>query len=71
MLWSQVNRYCKLLAPWRNLKHMNSKTERSLNLDYTSAFQPNAIYAAARAGDWAVFSSGLGSVLLKIIVRAD
>ena len=50
---------------------MNSKTERSLNLDYTSAFQPNAIYAAARAGDWAVFSSGLGSVLLKIIVRAD
>jgi hypothetical protein len=43
--------------------------DRTVCLDYLSAFQPMTLFKAAKYGDWAVLCTGVGSLLLKISVR--
>lgn len=69
ILWSQLDRSCKLLAPWHSMSRQVAPANRTVCLDYLFAFQPVALYQALRLGDWAVLCTGIGSILLKLSVR--
>ncbi|TIA46540.1 hypothetical protein D6C79_05139 [Aureobasidium pullulans] len=68
ILWSQLDRSCKLLAPWHSMSRQVAPANRTVCLDYLFAFQPVALYQALRLGDWAVLCTGIGSILLKLSI---
>jgi hypothetical protein len=51
------------------MKRRALPADRTVCLDYISAFQPIALFKAATYRDWAVLCTEVGSLLLKISVR--
>ena len=67
-LWFQVDYWCRLLTPWRNLSNGPSPAGRTVLLDYVLASSPSALYAALRAKEWAVVISGIGMISMKVAI---
>ncbi|KAI1129490.1 hypothetical protein F5Y10DRAFT_290874 [Nemania abortiva] len=65
-LWRQVDYYCKVTQPWKEMDSNAAEASRSLLLDYISPLQIKSLYTATKNGHWAVTASTLGFMILKI-----
>ncbi|KAI0103302.1 hypothetical protein GGR51DRAFT_524521 [Nemania sp. FL0031] len=65
-LWRQVDYYCKVTQPWNEMDSHATEASRSLLLDYISPLQIKSLYNATKNRHWAVTSSTLGFMILKI-----
>lgn len=66
-LWRQVEYFCKVLAPWHEMKH-GAKSSRSLFLDYVSPFQVASLWLAFKQKTMFVIAAILGFACLKLVV---
>jgi Protein of unknown function (DUF3433) len=66
--WRQVDFYCRTLAPWSHLRHGPASAQITLLLDYVSPIFPKALGTAAANHEWTVLASGLGILLLRIVI---
>ncbi|OAP59053.1 hypothetical protein AYL99_06351 [Fonsecaea erecta] len=66
--WRQVDFHCRALAPWSHLRRGPTPAKRSLLLDYISPPLPLALGRAVKNHDWAVLASGMGLLLLRIVI---
>ena len=66
-IWRQVDHYCKMLTPWKELRAGES-AKKTVLLDYTSPVLPSCLRTSARNRHWAVLSTMLGSLLLRIAI---
>ncbi|PIA94427.1 hypothetical protein CB0940_08954 [Cercospora beticola] len=66
-LWRQVDYYCKILQPWKELQRGPATAERSLLLDYIGPINLATLIQALRSMRWPVFCSVAGFTLLKLM----
>ena len=66
--WNQVDFNCRTLAPWAHLRSGPTSARQSLLLDYVSPALPKTLVAAILNHDWVVLASGIGALLLKIVI---
>ncbi|OAG35913.1 hypothetical protein AYO21_09915 [Fonsecaea monophora] len=66
--WRLVDFHCRALAPWSHLRHGPAPAKESLLLDYISPPLPLALAKAVPNHDWAVVASGVGMLLLRIVI---
>ncbi|KAF3762097.1 hypothetical protein M406DRAFT_76212 [Cryphonectria parasitica EP155] len=70
-IWTQIEYWCKVLQPWRELKNRPGPAQRTLLLDYVSPILPNNLCKAVRFRHLPVFLSLLGGLTLKIVTVAS
>ncbi|KAI0551182.1 hypothetical protein F4679DRAFT_539599 [Xylaria curta] len=66
-LWRQVDYYCKISQPWKDMRIHITDASKSLLLDYISPLQVKSLYRATKNRHWAVAASTLGFMILKFI----
>ncbi|EXJ79696.1 hypothetical protein A1O3_07978 [Capronia epimyces CBS 606.96] len=66
--WKQVDFHCRTLAPWAHLRDGPAAAKQSLLLDYISPILPKILAAAATNRDWPVVASGIGILLLRLVI---
>ena len=66
-LWRQVENYCKMLTPWKELR-AGASAKKTVLLDYASPILPSCLRASVGNRHWAVLSTILGSLLLRIAI---
>ncbi|KAL8862737.1 MAG: hypothetical protein Q9178_000679 [Gyalolechia marmorata] len=66
--WRQVDYYCRLTQPWRQLAKKASSAQESVLLDYVSPMYATSLYKAIRRGHIPVAVSIMTFVLLKVII---
>lgn len=66
--WRQVDFHCRNLAPWSRLRDGSVSAQSSLLMDYVSPILPKALATAAANHEWAVLASGMGILLLRIVI---
>lgn len=68
-IWSRVTFQAQSLTPWfRVLDKQQSNIKKALLLDYTSMFQPVAIFKSLRNRDWVVSVTILGLLVSQLAV---
>lgn len=66
--WKQVDFHCRNLAPWSRLRDGLASARSGLLLDYVSPILPKALANAGKNREWAVLASGIGLLLLRIVI---
>ncbi|KAM0425595.1 hypothetical protein ACHAPT_009126 [Fusarium lateritium] len=66
--WRQIDYYYKSTQPWKELLKGAASPEKSLLLDYISAFQPTSIFQALKMRHYSVAGTTLSFFLLKLII---
>jgi hypothetical protein len=66
--WARVEYQSKLIMPWLRLAQPAQKADRTLLLDYTSAFQPVALYRSLQSKDVMVSLTITVSLLIKLLI---
>jgi hypothetical protein len=66
--WRQVDFHCRNLAPWSRLRDGSASARGSLLLDYISPVLLKALAIAGKNREWAVLASGVGLLLLRIVI---
>lgn len=67
-LWRQVDYYCKLTQPWRQLRTGYTEPQLGILLDYVSPMQVISLYRSFRQRHAPVALSIAGFLLLKFII---
>jgi hypothetical protein len=66
--WRQVDYYCKISQPWRELMDANTTPEHSVLLDYVSPIWPKTLYKACRRRHHSVYLALLAFLILKLAI---
>lgn len=67
-LWRQVDYYCKLTQPWREMAAKPATPQQSVLLDYVSPMYVISLYEALRKGHIPVAVSITSFLLLKLVI---
>ena len=66
--WRQVDYYCKLTQPWREMTAKPATPQQSVLLDYVSPMYATSLYKALRKGHFPVAASITSFLLLKLVL---
>lgn len=70
LLWNHVDEEVALLAPWQMMTKGFRGASETLLLDYISPIIPMKLLKSFRKKHWAVFSTIVVTLLLKLIVSS-
>ncbi|KIV81445.1 hypothetical protein PV11_03634 [Exophiala sideris] len=66
--WNRLSHLCKLLAPFQNMASGPTAADRSLLLNYLSPLEPQMLWQAGKARNYAVVASESGTIIWKLTI---